>query len=75
MLKQPSEWFFKKDVMRNFAEFTKKYRAGIFFLVFSCEFRKICKNAVFAEQQWLTASDYSSVNSSEGSIGKGNCKL
>ena len=26
MHKQPSEEFFKKSVMRNFAEFTRKYR-------------------------------------------------
>ena len=49
--------------------------AGISFLVFSCEFCEICKNTFFAEQQWMTAFDYSSINSSEGSIGKRNCKL
>ena len=38
MQKQPCEWFFKKSVMRNFAEFTKNICAGISFLVFSCEF-------------------------------------
>ena len=48
--------------------------AGIF-LVFSCEFCEIYKNAFFAEQHGTIASDYSNVNSSEGSIGKGNCKL
>ena len=49
--------------------------AGISFLVFSCEFREICKNSFFAEHHWTAASDYSSVNSSEGSIEKRNCKL
>ena len=44
--------------------------AGISFLVFSCEFCEICKNNFFAEQHRTTASDYSSINSSEGSIGK-----
>ena len=39
--------------------------AGISFLVFSCEFCEICKNTFFAEQHRTTASDYSSINSSE----------
>ena len=35
MLKQPSEAFFKKDVMENFAEFTRKpLRRNLFFGVF-----------------------------------------
>ena len=49
--------------------------AGISFLVFSCEFCGICKNTFFAEQHRTTASDYSSINSSEGSVGKRNRKL
>ena len=49
--------------------------AGISFLVFSCEFCGIWKNNCFAEQHRTTASDYSSINSSEESIGKRNCKL
>ena len=34
-------------------------------VVFSCEFWEICKNTFFAEQHRATASDYSSINSSE----------
>ena len=49
--------------------------AGRSFLVFSCEFCEICKSTFFAEQHRMTASDYSSINSSERSIGKWNCKL
>ena len=49
--------------------------AGISFLVFSCEFCEICKNTLFLEQHRTTASDYSSINSSQGSIGKRNYKL
>ena len=49
--------------------------AGRSFLVFSCEFCEICKSTFFAEQHRTTASDYSSINSSERSIGKWNCKL
>ena len=33
--------------------------------MFSCKFWGICKNAFFAEQHRTTASDYSSINSSE----------
>ena len=47
----------------------------ISFLVFSCEFCGICKNAFSAVQYRTTHSDYSSINSIEGSIGKRNCKL
>ena len=36
--------FFKKGVMRNFAEFTRKHLYQNPFVVFSCEFREICKN-------------------------------
>ena len=43
--------------------------------VFSCEFWKICRNAFFAEHHQTTASDDSSINSSEGRIRKRNCKL
>ena len=35
---------------------------GISFLVFSCEFWEICKNAFFGKQHRTTASDYSSIN-------------
>ena len=31
------------------------------FLVFSCEFCEIFENILFAEQHWITASDYSSI--------------
>ena len=75
MQKQPSEAFFKKDVMSNFADSQENICAGRSFLVFSCEFCEIYKNAFFAEQQGTTASDYSSISSNEGSIGKRNCKL
>ena len=44
----------------------------ISFLVFSFEFCRICKNTFLAEQHRTTASDYSSINSSGGSIGKKN---
>ena len=85
MQKQPSEVFFKKSVMRNFAEFTRNICAGNPFLiklnynfiknkslaqVFSCEFCEICKNTFFAEHDRATASDYNSINSSERRIGK-----
>ena len=72
MEKQPFQGFFTKGVMRNFAEIIC---AGIPFLIFSCEFCEICKNTFFEEQHRTTASDYSSVNSSEESIGKKNCAL
>ena len=38
-------------------------------------FCETCKNTFFVEQQQMTASDYSSINSSERIIGKQNCKL
>ena len=43
--------------------------------VFSCAFCEICKNTFFAEQHRTTDSYYSNINSSEGRIGKQNCKL
>ena len=49
--------------------------AGISFLVFSCGFCEFCKNTLFVEQHRTTASDYSSMNSSQGSISKRNYKL
>ena len=70
MQKQPSEGFFKKGVLRNFAEFTRKHLCRNPFLVFSCEIWEICKSTFFAEQHRVTVSDCSSINSSEGSIGK-----
>ena len=45
---------------------------GIPFLVFSCEFCEIYKNTFFAGQHRTTASVYSNINSSEGSIVKQN---
>ena len=74
MQKQPSKGFFKKGVVRNLAEFTRKHLHGNIYL-FSCEFCKLCKNTFFAEQLQTTASDYSSTNSSEGSTDKRNCEL
>ena len=44
MQKQPPEGFFKKVVMRNVAEFTRKDMYQDPFLVFSCYFCKIYKN-------------------------------
>ena len=136
MQNQPSEWFFKKGVMRNFSKFTKKHLCRNLFLekiklcrfaasfktrgaqVFSCEYceiirtpylqnttrqlllvkavlansvntkRRLSKSRlqrrcflvkfpkfVSAEQHRTTAFDYSSINSSEGRVGKRNCKL
>ena len=88
MQKQPSEGSFKKGVIRNFAEFTRKHLCLNLFLnkvklikndylaqVFSCEIYEICRNTFSAEHHWTTASDYSSINSSEGRIDKGNRKL
>ena len=37
--------------------------------VFPCEFCEICKSTFFAEQHRTTASDFSSISSSEGSTG------
>ena len=64
--KQPSEGFFKKDIMRSFTEFTRKHLCQNLFFVFSCEFCETCKTTLFAEQHRTTASEYSSINSSEG---------
>ena len=75
MQKQPSEGYLKKGSMKNFAEFTRKYLYRNPFLVFSCEFCEICQKTFFAEQQRITASAYSIINSSEGSTGKRNCEL
>ena len=75
MQKPPSERFIKKGAMRNFAEFTRKHLYRNPFLVFYCEFYEIYKNTLFAGQKRTTASDYSIINSSEGSTGKRNCKL
>ena len=41
--------------------------------MFSCEFCEICKNPFFAEHHRATAAYNSSINSSEGRIGKRNC--
>ena len=53
--------FYKKDFLRNFAEYTEKYLyQGLFFKketlaqVFSCEFCEISKNNLFTEHlRWL----------------------
>ena len=72
MLKQPPEGFFKKDVMKNFAEFTRKHPCrNLFFWYFLMNFAKFVRT----EHQRTTPFDYSSINSSEGSIGKRNSKL
>ena len=74
--KQPSDGFFKKRFYENFCKiYMKTSEPESLFLVFCCEFCKISKNMLFAEQHWTTASDYSSINSSEGSIGKRKRKL
>ena len=70
-----SEEFFKKDVMRNFQNLQENICARISFLVFSCRFCGICKKTFFTEQHQTIDSGYSSINSSEGSIGKRKCKL
>ena len=67
--------FFKKDTLRNFTKLTRKHMCQNLFFVFSCQFCGICENTFFAEQYRSTDSDYSSIISSEGSIGKRNCKL
>ena len=43
--------------------------------MFSSEFCEIYKNSILAEHYRTIASDYSRINSSEGRIGKRNCKL
>ena len=44
MLKQPSEGFFKKDIMRNFAEFTGKHLCrNLFFWCFVGNFAKFVR--------------------------------
>ena len=50
MLKQPSEVFFKKDVMRNFAEFPRKYLPVSLFWCFLENFAKLVRTPFFAEQ-------------------------
>ena len=45
------------------------------FWCFLVNFPKFVRTPFFAEQRWTTASDYSSINSSKGSISKRNCKL
>ena len=75
MQKQPSEGSLKKGAVRNFSKFSRKHLHWDLFLVFSHEFCEICKNTVFAEQHQTTAFNYSSINSSEESTGKQNCKL
>ena len=76
MLKQPSEGLFKKRCYEKFRRiYMKTSEPESLFLVFSCEFCQIFKNILFAEQHRTTAPDYSSINSSEGSIGKRICKL
>ena len=78
MQKQPSEGFFKKGVMRNFAKFTRKHlypKNETLAQVFSYEFCEIYKNTFFAEHQRTAAFDYSSISSSEGKIGQRNGKL
>ena len=74
-MKQPSEALFKKMLWEILQNSQENICAGISFMVFSCEFCEICKNTFLAEQHRATASDYNSINSSEGSIGKRNCKL
>ena len=63
--KQPPEVFYKKGVLRNFAEIYKFWNLQGNFIekeslaqAFSCQFCKISKNTVFAEHLWTTASKY-----------------
>ena len=71
MQKQLSEGFFKKGVMRNFAEFAGKNLCRNLFFGVSCKFCETCKITFFAEQQRTTASEYNR----EYCIGKRNGKL
>ena len=67
--------FLKTDVITNFAEFTRKHLwRNLFFGVFLWILRNL-KEHLFAEEHRTTASDYSSINSSEWSISKRNGKL
>ena len=61
MQKQPSEGFFKKGVMRNFAEFTTKALCRNLFWCFLVNFAKFVRTPFFAEQYRMAASDYSSI--------------
>ena len=76
MQNQSYEGFFKKGNVRNFAEFTVKHLCrNPLFWCFLVNFGKFAKIPFFVEQHRATASDYSSINSSKGSIGKRSCKL
>ena len=46
----PTQIRIKKDIIKNFAEFTRKHLYRNPFLVFSCEFFEICNNTFFVEQ-------------------------
>ena len=55
--------FYKKAVLTNFAKFAGKHLCQSLFLkketltqLFSSEFCEICKNTIFTEQLWATAS-------------------
>ena len=65
----------KGSLKKTFRRIYKKTSVRISFLVFSCEFCKICKSTFPVEQHQTTASDNSSINSSERTIGKRNCKF
>ena len=70
-----AEGSLKKTLWEILHNLQENICAGSSFLVFSCEFCEICKNAFFTEQHRTTAFDYSSINSSDGSIGKRNRKI
>ena len=64
--KQPPEVFFKKVVLKNFANLTEKHLCWSLFLIkmeawetpaqmFSCEISKIFKNTYFEEHLRMTA--------------------
>ena len=76
-MKQSSKEFFKKDEKdKKFCRIRKQTSVPeSLFWCFFCEFCRTCKNIFFVEQHQTTASGYSSINSSEGGIGKRNCKL
>ena len=42
--------------------------------MFSCDIWKICKSAFLEEYDQTATSEYRSINSSEGGIGKRNCE-
>ena len=68
--------FLYKKCYEKFRRIYKKTPVPeISFVNLFCEFYENCRNTFFTEHQRTTASNYSSINNSEGRIGKRNCKL